>query len=80
MMPTTDTYCIVRNYFNNPGRGRGRVIRRGLTLAQAQAHCHGHEASSTSCTSAAGRQRTRKVGPWFDSFTQRPEPKQGKLL
>ena len=74
-----ETYCIVRNYFNNPGTGRGRIIRRGLTLAQARAHCADPENSSTTCSSAAGRRRTRRLGSWFDSFTQRPEPKQKKL-
>ena len=70
-----DTYCIVRNYFDRPGNGRGRVIRRGLTLEQAQAHCADPETSSSTCTSAVGQRRTRRLGKWFDSFAQRPDPR-----
>ena len=70
-----DTYCIVRNYFRDEhnNNGRGRVIRRGLSLAEAQAHCGDPQTSSSTCTSAAGKRRTRKLGHWFDSFT--PEPR-----
>ncbi|NBW77018.1 MAG: hypothetical protein EBR34_14650 [Sphingomonadaceae bacterium] len=63
------TYSIVRNYFNKPGRGR--VIARGLTLEEAQAHCSNPETSSSTATSATAKARTRRMGPWFDSFTDR---------
>ena len=62
-------YTIVRNYFDKPGRGR--VISSGLNLRQAQAHCHNPETSSSTCTLAAGRARTRKLGEWFDSYTDK---------
>jgi hypothetical protein len=60
------TYKIVRHYFNN---GK-RTIERGLTLEQAQRHCHDPETSSSTCTRAAGRRRTRDKGPWFDGYTE----------
>jgi hypothetical protein len=60
-------YSIIRNYFNKPGRGR--VIRRGLTLEEAQAHCSDPETSSSTATSAKASAITRRVGPWFDSYT-----------
>jgi hypothetical protein len=61
-------YSIIRNYFNEPGRGR--VIRRGLTLEEAQAHCSDPETSSSTATSATANAITRRVGPWFDSYTE----------
>ncbi len=62
-----DTYKIVRHYFNcTPNR---RTIDRGLTLEEAQAHCHDPETSSSTCTNATGRRRTRNLGKWFDGYT-----------
>jgi len=61
-------YGIIRNYFNKPGRGR--VIHRGLTLEEAQAHCSDPETSSSTATSAKANAITRRVGPWFDSYTE----------
>lgn len=58
------TYKIVRGFF----RGGRRTIARGLTLEQAQEHCRNPETSSTTCRSAAGKRRTRKLGPWFDGY------------
>lgn len=58
------TYKIVRGFF----RGGRRTIARGLTLEQAQGHCRDPETSSTTCRSAAGKRRTRKLGPWFDGY------------
>ncbi len=60
------TYCIVRNYFNHPGRRS--VIRSGLTLDEAQAHCGDPETSSRTCTTDEGRARTEREGPWFDGY------------
>lgn len=60
----SERYKIVRHYF----KGGKRVIRRGLTLEQAQAHCQSPETSSTTCTTSAGRKRTRTRGPWFDGY------------
>lgn len=60
-------YRIVRHYFN----GGKRTIRTGLSLIQAQAHCNDPETSSSTCTTAAGRARTHRMGPWFDGYTDR---------
>ena len=59
-------YAIVRYYFN----GGKRVIAKGLTLEEAQAHCQDPETSSRTATSAAAKARTRRMGPWFDGFTE----------
>jgi hypothetical protein len=59
-----ETYKIVRMYF----RGGRRTIETGLTLEQAQAHCGNPETSSSTCTKATGRRRTKQMGPWFDGY------------
>lgn len=59
-------YKIERLYF----RGGKRLIMSGLTLAQAQAHCSDPETSSSTAKSKVARARTRKLGPWFDSYTK----------
>lgn len=61
------SYKIVRMYANSSTR---RTIARGLTLEQAQAHCNDPETSSSTCTSSAGKARTRSMGPWFDGWTE----------
>lgn len=61
-------YRIVRNYRDRPGRGC--TLARGLTLAEAQAWCHDPETSSSTCTDAVGRARTRRLGPWFDGYSE----------
>lgn len=65
-MPDTGLYNVVRRYFNS--NIRPRVIKRGVTLAEAQAHCQDPETSSSTCTKKAGRDRTRRCGPWFDGY------------
>lgn len=60
------TYEIVR-YFANTKKTR-RTIHRGLSLKEARAHCEDPETSSRTCTTAAGKARTRKYGPWFDGY------------
>lgn len=62
----SDRYKIVRSY--QAAGIRKRIIQRGLTLEQAQAHCKDPNTSYKTCTSKAGRARTRKVGPWFDGY------------
>ncbi len=57
-------YKIVRMYFN----GSKRTISTGLTLQEAQEHCKSPESSSTTCTTVAGRARTKRMGPWFDGY------------
>lgn len=61
-----DTYKIIRHYF----RGGKRTIATGLALSVAQDHCHNPETSSTTCTSAAAKAQTRRLGPWFDGYTK----------
>ena len=60
-------YKIVRHYRNSY---RTRIIKRRLTLEQAQEHCKDPETSSSTCTSAEGRRRTKRIGPWFDVYTE----------
>ena len=59
-------YKIIRMYF----KSRSRVIERGLTLEEAQQHCRNPETSSTTCTSTAGKRRTRSKGQWFDGYEE----------
>jgi len=58
------SYKIVRSYFE----GGRRTIETGLTLEEAQAHCQDPETSSSTCTSYAGRNRTKRMGKWFDGY------------
>jgi len=59
-------YKIVRFYFH----GRRRILQSGLTLDEAQAWCGDPETSSTTCTSLAGRRRTKNLGRWFDGYQE----------
>lgn len=63
------SYRIVRFYLDHPTIRR-RIIQRGLTLEEAQRHCKDPETSSSTCESAAGRRRTRRVGAWFDGYEE----------
>lgn len=65
-MPTT--YKIIRTFFNNDTKPR--VVRHHLTLAEAQAHCRDPETSSRTAVSASARARTRRLGPWFDGYSE----------
>lgn len=58
-------YRVVRMYKNG---SPARTIRDRLTLAEAQAHCSDPETSSSTCTGKVGRDRTRRLGPWFDGY------------
>ena len=60
-------YRIIRYYYN--AGIRSRTIRTGLTLTEAQVYCSDPETSSSTCTSAVGRARTRKLGAWFDGYS-----------
>jgi hypothetical protein len=62
-----NNYKIVRMYF----QGGSRIIKRGLTLEEAQKHCTNPETSSSTCTTATGKARTRRMGPWFDGYTDK---------
>lgn len=59
-------YRIVRFYFK--ASIRRRIITDGLTLSEAQEHCGRPDTSSSTCTSAAGKARTRRMGAWFDGY------------
>lgn len=61
-------YKIVRCY-RNAGIN-SRTIRTGLTLEQAQAHCSDPETSSSTATGKNAKATTRRVGSWFDSYTE----------
>lgn len=60
------TYKIVRFFFEDHP---SQVIVKGLTLDQAQAHCNDPETSSRTATSPEAVDRTRRMGPWFDGYT-----------
>lgn len=59
-------YKIVR-FFQDSNKS-SRTVARGLSLEDAQAHCKDPETSSSTCTSAEGRRRTRQHGPWFEGY------------
>jgi len=61
-------YKITRHYFC--AKINKRVIATGLILADAQSHCCNPESSSRTATSYIARARTRKLGPWFDSYSE----------
>jgi hypothetical protein len=62
-------YRIVRMYLRDRPTHAVRG-KSGLTLERAQAHCQDPETSSKTCTSAAGKRRTRLYGPWFDAYEE----------
>lgn len=64
----TISYRVIRFYQNRPGHRRTIVDR--CTEAEARAHCNNPETSSSAC-SAAGKARTRRMGPWFDGYEVR---------
>lgn len=59
-------YKIVRFYLY----GGKRTVRRGLTLEQAQAHCSSPETSSRTARNSRAVARTRRMGPWFEGYTE----------
>jgi len=64
-------YNVIRFYRDarsTPHRPRRRTITRGVTLEQAQRHCQDPQTSSSTCTNASGKARTRRLGPWFDGY------------
>lgn len=60
-------YKIIRCFFNT---SRRPTIKKGITIEQAWEHCRDPETSSSTCTKPEGKRRTRKYGPWFDSYTK----------
>ena len=67
-MQARKRYNIVRHY--RDAYPNKRVILRGLTLEEAQAHCRNPETSSSTCTTSTARRRTRRMGAWFDGYTE----------
>ena len=63
-------YRIVRMYQDPNKRAHGVRGMSGLYLEEAQAHCQDPETSWKTCTTAAGRRRTRQHGPWFDGYEE----------
>lgn len=61
-------YKLVRHY--QSAAIRKRTIAEGLTLEEAQAWCKDPETSSRTCTKPHNKARTRKLGPWFDGYTE----------
>ena len=59
-------YRIVR-FYESAGIRR-RTIKYVPTLELAQEHCEDPQASSDSCTSKVGKDRTRRIGRWFDGW------------
>ena len=62
-------YRVVRMYANRPGYRRTIVER--CTENEAHLHCTDPETSSRTCTTAAGKRRTKTHGPWFDAYEAR---------
>ena len=60
------TYKIVRFVKD----GENYTVTKGLTLEQAQAHCQDPETSSTTCKLPVNVRRTKRIGPWFDGYTE----------
>ena len=69
-------YKIVRHYHHKPlSDGMRylaitRTIDTGLTLEEARAHCNNPETSSSTCSSAAKLRYTKRVGEWFDGYSE----------
>ena len=61
-------YKIIRHFFDD--NRSNRTIDTGLTLDEAQEHCHDPETSSSTCITAAKRRYTKRVGEWFDGYTE----------
>ena len=59
---------IIRFFFDE--NVSKRTIKKGLTEEEAMLHCNDPETSSSTCTSSAGKRRTKNQGKWFDGFTE----------
>ena len=61
-------FKIIRFFFDD--NVSNRTLKKGLTEEAAMAHCNDPETSSSTCTSSAGKRRTKNQGKWFDGFTE----------
>lgn len=61
-------YNVDRLYFNRPGY-RKRILS-SVTLAQAQEWCSDLNSSSSTAWTTSAIRRTKRYGPWFDSYTE----------
>lgn len=59
-------YQVVRFYQNAGIRRRNLFTTNSLAIAQG--HCANPNTSSRTCTTKVGKDRTRKVGDWFDGY------------
>ena len=50
--------------------GCKRTIKLVSTEVIAQLHCSDKQTSSSTCTTAEGKRRTARSGPWFDCYTE----------
>ena len=58
---------IIRHYLGSAAYPQ-RVIEDLLTEEEVRERCISPEACSMTCTSKAGKRRTRRLGHWFDTF------------
>lgn len=66
-------YWVIRHFQRDKRDGRAkRIIKHDLTLEEAQTHCQDPESASTTCTSIAGKRRTKSLGAWFDGYDVQP--------
>ena len=61
-------FKIIRFFFDE--NVSNRTIKRGLTEEEAISHCNDPETSSSTCTNSAGKRRAKRLGFWFDGFTE----------
>lgn len=64
----SESYRIVRNYFNYYRELDNEVVATGLTLEEAQEWCRDPETSSRTCKKPQNVKRTEEKGPWFDGY------------
>jgi hypothetical protein len=62
------SYRIIRFY--KDAYPNKRTIARGLTLEDVQAHCQNPESSSSTCRLAVNKRRTKRMGQWFDGYSE----------
>lgn len=67
-MSQDTTYKIVR--FFQRVEERQEMVETGLSLEEAQAWCEDPETSSSTCTTASGKRRTREQGDWFEGYRE----------